>query len=238
MGPGGTTPRVKPLLVILSECAGLPLTRTQAEYDAAVFGPAAPNIAGLFSEMSNGKFTFSRAAVAKVGPLDCTTPITEAENYRRQLEGAANADGTGGFEFKNYDTDANGTVSGDELALLGLSTFDRNGGKNLGFTNVTVFPGTARQVHVNVMWCYAGDATPLDNWAHELCHGSCGMRDLYGSNCRGLYQTLASCTAGGTTPTNLVHLDPWHKIRMGWVVPLIYDLRDFPAGVAIALRRH
>jgi hypothetical protein len=91
----------------------------------------------------------------------------------------------------------------------------------------------SREVQVNVMWCFAGDLTPIDNWAHELCHAACGMQDIYGYACRGLDLSLASCTAGGTAPTRLRHLDPWHKIRMGWVKPHIYDLRDFPAGAFV-----
>ena len=229
LGPGAG-PVVKPLLVVLSECAGAPLTRTPDEYAQGVFGPGHPNIRSFFLEMSNGAFTFSRAGVAKVGPYDC--PLPDATSVRDQLEDAADADGPGGFEFKTYDTDGDGTVENDELALLGISTFDRAGGQTFG-VDATLFAGTPRQVRVALRWCFAGDATSLDNMAHELAHGSCGIADLYGSNCRGLGLTLASCTAGASTPTRLVHLDPWHKIRLGWTRPLIYDIRHFPAGATV-----
>ena len=226
----GSGPVVRPLLVLVAECAGSPLSRTIAQYEQGIFGPAAPNVKGWFSEMSHGVFTFSRAGLFKIGPYAC--PLPELTSVRTQLEDAANADGTGGFEFKNYDTDGDGTVETSELALLGISSFYHSGGQTFGVDTV-IFPGTPRQVRVALKWSYAGDGETLGTMAHELCHGACGMADLYGSNCRGFGLTLATCTAGATIPTDLVHLDAWHKIRMGWVRPLIYDLKDFPAGAAL-----
>jgi M6 family metalloprotease-like protein len=228
MGPGGTVPVTRPLMLLVSVCAGSPLPtgRTLAQYDSAVFGPGHPSVAGYFSEMSNGKFTFSRAGAKQVGPYACPIP---GDSVRVQLEDAANQEGTGGFEFKNFDTNNDGTVSSNELVILGISTFEGGPGQTFG-VSTTLFPGTARQVNIAVQWSYAGAAYSIDTWAHELCHAGCGMVDLYGSNCRSYGLTLASCSS---TTTFFNHIDAWHKIRMGWVKPLIYDIRDFPAGAAI-----
>lgn len=233
MGPGASPPIVKPLLVLLSECASSPLSKSVDEYTRAVFGrvrdtdPESPNIAAWFKEMSNGAFTFRKVAVAKIGPYNC--PLPDATSVRTQLEDAANV---GGFNYRDFDTNGDGTVDNDELALLGIRSFYPGGGQAFPVF-ATVFPGTPRQVDVALRWCFAGDATGFHNMAHELAHGSLGMVDLYGSHCRGHGLTLASCTAGETSPTWLTHLDPWHKIRMGWVAPRIYDLRYFPAGEAL-----
>ena len=231
MGPGTASgPVVRPLLVIVSECAGSPIVRTLAQYDQGMFGPQHPNVAGWFSEMSNGAFTFSRANVVRIGPYAC--PLPDLTGVRTQLEDAANFDGPGGFEFRDYDTNADGILSPTEMGLLGISSFFHAGGQTFP-VDATIFPGTAREIRVALKWAFAGDQETLSTMAHELCHAACGMVDLYGSNCRGMGLTLASCTAGATAYTDLVHLDPWHKIRMGWVKPLIYDIRDHPAGAAI-----
>ena len=231
MGPGTAGgPVVRPLLVLVAECTGSPIVRTLAQFDQGIFGPQHPNVAGWFTEMSNGAFTFSRANVVEIGPYAC--PLPDATSVRTQLEDAANFDGPGGFEFKDYDTNSDGILSTNEMALLGISSFFHAGGQAFS-VDATVFPGTAREIRVALKWAFAGDQETLSTMAHELCHAACGMVDLYGSNCRGLGLTLASCTAGETSYTDLVHLDPWHKIRMGWVKPLIYDIRDHPAGAAI-----
>ena len=227
----GPVPVVRPLLVLVSECDDHPLSRTMEEYEQGVFGPAHPNLSAWFSEMSNGAFTFSRATIVHLGPYSC--PLPELTSVRTQLEDAANVDGPGGFEFKNYDTNHDGIVETSELALLGISSVYRAAGQTFPVDQV-IFPGDAsRQVRVALKWSFVGDNDTLTTMAHELCHGACGMVDLYGSHCRGIGLTLASCTSSETTPTDLVHLDPWHKIRMGWVRPLIYDIKEFPAGAAI-----
>jgi M6 family metalloprotease-like protein len=229
MGPRSTTASVtQPLLLLVSVCAGNPLPsgRTLAAYDTATFGPGHPSIAGYFNEMSNGKFKFSRAGAFQLGPYPCPIP---GDSFRVQLEDAANQDGPAGFEFRNFDTNSDGTISSNELVIMGISTFP---GIGQAFPAVTtLFPGTARQVNINVRWAYANSSYGLDTAAHELCHAACGMVDLYGSNCRNLGLTLASCSSI-TTYWN--HLDAWHKMRLGWVKPLIYDIRDFPAGAPIA----
>jgi hypothetical protein len=94
----------------------------------------------------------------------------------------------------------------------------------------TLFPGTARQIGISVMWSYVNTTMSIDTWVHELCHAALNFHHLYGSNCRGFGLTVASC---GSTIGSLVHLDPWNKVRLGWVKPLIYDIRDHPAGAAL-----
>lgn len=223
---------VRPLLVLLAECRGSPLTRSTNEYQAAFFGPAHPNIAAWFSEMSDGKFTFSNAATVRV-VFDCPIP---GNAEKAQLEAAADADGPGGFEFKNFDGNGDGIVDSTELSLCAISTFefgDRAWGQSR-LVDVTVFPATSREVRLMLHWAGAGDRSSLDNLAHELGHGALDMQHFYGFNCRGLGLTVASCTAGSNAPSTLVHLDPWNKMRLGWTRPWIYDLKnDFPAGVAI-----
>jgi hypothetical protein len=65
---------------------------------------------------------------------------------------------------------------------------------------------------------------------HELSH-SLGTVDLYANNCRSSGLTLMSCTIFATDDDRRTyHLDPWHKMRLGWLRPRIFTLGS--GGVA------
>ena len=221
----------RPLVVLLTELVGTPLSRTTNEFKQGVFGPGHPNVLAYVSEMSNGALTLTNGGFVKIGPVLASDLGPDVQ--RSIMERAANSDGPGGFEFKNFDANGDGTIENNELTILGISS-DTTGWGNANWFDTTIFPSEpARRVRVHMRWAYAGDTSGLHNMAHEIAH-TAGMHHLYGLSCRGYGLTVASCTAGGApTTTDLIHLDPWNKLRMGWVKPLIYDLKDFPAGAAI-----
>jgi hypothetical protein len=63
------------------------------------------------------------------------------------------------------------------------------------------------------------EGASLTTLAHELLH-QLGAVDVYGSQCHNQGVTLMSCTVGDVDPVTY-HLDPWHKIQLGWLHPRI-----------------
>jgi hypothetical protein len=70
--------------------------------------------------------------------------------------------------------------------------------------------------------------------AHELAH-TLGADEVYGSSCNSQNLSLMSCTVGGADDAvNLYHLDPWHKMVLGWKSPIFADVAGSGCGTLSA----
>lgn len=239
----------RPLLVIwIREPDGAPsdeLMRRKQHYEDIIFGhpsnpgyPDAlralePSLVDYYRDLSGGKFTWTRAGF--VGPLTAhgTTKDTTDEARRAILAAAAE----GHFNFKAFDANHDGTISARELAVLIIN----NRGVSGGQANHFMKPASGRRASpstqplpipgqgvtfagADVLAGEGGFAT----FGHELFHGLGGI-DLYGpwNGCYGMsyHLSLMGATGGGMPDDERIfHLDPWHKMLVGWIEPRLHAI--------------
>jgi len=224
-------PRAIPLLLVLAETPAtrgrLPLTQSLDFYDKLVFGSQEPSVVSFFESNANGRFFFVRAGA--IGPLPITTPVN-TEEHADVVEAAVKA----GFSFWDYDFNLDGRVDENELIVLAVSNHGRDSGaarrvcRNVGsrglLENIDLCP-TDGGVNVAAV----GHLGETYNTSHELMH-TLGTTDLYGpggaGECWNGGYTLMGCARGGSPHQRIwTHLDPWHKIRLGWAAPRYVSTR-------------
>jgi M6 family metalloprotease-like protein len=194
-------------------------------YHNLIFGSANSPISmnGYFEENSNARFWWvpvatelgPTAGITKVwvnssGCLECPG-MTEIAYYSNLVAHAMQS-----VNFANYDSDHNGVVTMDEMAIAIINSDFKSGGtRNAGHV-----PGP--QAAFQGLVSNLGYFVTFDTWCHELSH-SLGTLDLYGTNCASEDVTLMSCTSPFAN-SNSFHLDPWHKMQFGWTEPRIREL--------------
>ncbi len=224
----------RPLLVILANFAGgNPFAHTLDYFDNLVFNWfQKQSLNGYFLANSNGRFLWSRAGRGIVGPVQMTADqrsdaVKNDTLYinmilKRVIE-------LGLFNFVQFDANGDYYVTQDELGLLIITNDGDTAGAaratglfqlSPGADNITRFlinePGLPNVAVVNHQ---AGFVT----MAHEVSH-ILGAVDLYGSNCLSQNLTLMSCTGGPADDMSSYHLDPWHKIQLGWDEPRVEEI--------------
>src|SRR5262249_14632904 len=227
----------RPLLVIwIREPDGAPagqLMPRKQPYEALIFGhpsnpgyPDAlrtlePSLVDYYRDLSGGKFTWTRAGF--VGPLTAhgTTKDTKDEARRAILAAATE----GHFNFKAFDANHDGTISARELAVLVINNRGVSGGQANHFPPPLPIPGQGVSfAGADALAGEGGFAT----FGHELFHGLGGI-DLYGpwNGCYGMsyHFSLMGATGGGTPDDERIfHLDPWHKMLVGWIEPRLHAI--------------
>jgi M6 family metalloprotease-like protein len=206
-----------------------------------------PSVNGYYLENSHGHFLWTRAGT--IGPvlldaseaaalratqsddgdgtmrfgIDCGAGIA----FLLQLAAAKT-----GYNFAQWDRNGDGVVDNSELfiMLVGNAGDLFGGNRPIGAASSgQVVPGQS----VTLRGSVAGldHQTSLTTFAHEAGH-SLGTQDLYGPK-QDLNQglTLMSGTfESGVDGRRTFHLDPWHKLRLGWLRPRIFPMS--PGGVA------
>lgn len=208
----------RPLLVILLEIKSdrFPADHTRGYYDRLFFGPTFPNVVKYFTENSYGKFTWSRAAILGPIPISYIPSTLGARERPAALDLASTA---GGLNFATYDRNRDGVVSGDELGIIVI-----NSGSTLidaAQTQDIYYTPSGSRVTLNLSMTAAGQRLSFTTAAHELSH-QLGTVDIYGSNCLNDHLSLLGCTAGVPDKLRPYHMDPWHKIQLGWIEPSIF----------------
>jgi M6 family metalloprotease-like protein len=234
----------RPLLVILVRFGGVALAHDNAYYDDFVFNFFNTNsVNGCYLENSNSRFFWSRASTGvypgMIGPLD----LPMGEN-RAAFNALAPAGQLGeelfvsnivyramtmtSFSFGDFDANADRTVTTDELGILIISNDRESSGANRSTHNVKP-GGTAVAVNVNL--AEVSHREGINLIAHEMSH-SLGTFDLYGPPDWPVSQNLSLMAArnfsnpAAADGNDIYHLDPWHKMQLGWVEPRIRSLRD------------
>lgn len=233
---------VRPLLVIL-------LDFTDARFAAS--GPGSPayyrdyffdgsrNVADFYAEQSQGLFAWGKAGPGVIGPFthrdvrgtrgDESTWLcafgcgsrTDVDVRREAIRLAS----INGFDFSAFDTNGNGKIGPTELTLYVLEASPQTGGAARG---VDCFRPTGSSVEVCGGFVPgSAQGTPDAIIQHELGH-TLGMYDVYGTRSHSQNRTLASSSVPGW-----YHLDPWHKIQLGWIRPRIFGAG--PNGSCVTL---
>ncbi|MCA8958529.1 MAG: hypothetical protein KDC87_20800, partial [Planctomycetes bacterium] len=127
-----------------------------------------------------------------------------------------------GASFRALDTDRNGVLEAHECVLaMYFADLIGDGGAHRGFSTSTVPGESGLRISTSLLYLY--DRTNISTITHELTH-TLGTDDVYGSGGRYNYRvSLMGATIDGN-PTLRVHLDCWHRMRLGWVVPRIIPM--------------
>jgi hypothetical protein len=117
------------------------------------------------------------------------------------------------FDFTGYDIEWDPAVNKPKLGVLVID----NSSENSGAFRAPI--------------AFVGERAAFVLFAHELAH-RVGAVDIYGS---GRLNSYASLMGGNGDPDSRssVHLDPWHKMRLGWCEPQLHLL--LPGGSPITL---
>jgi len=227
----------RPLLVMLLQAppgkgTTARIDQNIAYYDRMIFGPDFPNVAQYFavnSAYSNYTargghgFTWSKAAV--IGPVLDSTPQSTLEKRWSSVKKIAASQG---FDFSQYDHNSDGVVTESELGILVVDNYGAYGGITGGNPGCVDVP-SPRPSRPRISVCsgvsMVDHRANMITLAHELSH-QLGTIDIYGST-GGVSLNLS--LMGGTVDTVLdktFNLDPWHRSRLGWIKPRIFNLSE------------
>jgi M6 family metalloprotease-like protein len=246
-GPVQRAIGTQPLLVILlgsSDPAWQP-TRSQQEIRNLIFG-SMNSVAAYYLENSYGQFTFTEAFTTpwlvaqddlSTGDWDeSTSAFLYAGGYdieqRKSAYVIQQVEQQTGFRFSQWDSNIDGRIMENELTILWIYP-EAAGGRERGiYPSPVRVPSLTQGVQITSLARVAdNDPVLLPLIAHELGHVALHLDDLYedpGINYPGnagyslMAQHDGTCNplpAGGcfTAP----HLDPWAKIKLGWLTPTV-----------------
>lgn len=236
----------RPMLIIVTTfLSAPPLAHSFAYYDDVVFNFFNTNsINGYVLENSNARFFWARAGTGLIGLTNL--PVTQIRtNFASDAAWVSNVIAhtmmRGLFDFSSYDADGDGTVRPGELGVLIVSndpTITPRGGvpnEGLGANRESLRVqqgGSTVAVEMSepggaTFW---SDNVGFNVAAHEAGH-LLGALDLYGSagvtvgQNLSLYDNRDGALAGALQFNDIYHIDPWHKMWLGWVEPRIQSLR-------------
>ena len=216
----------RPLLVILADIMNIkkPNASHNVDYfDKMLFGPR-PSLSNYYSEVSYGKFTYSRADI--LGWHKIYVTMRWVFNHPSEFLVKAVKTVDKDFDFAIYDTNHDGVVTNEELTLIvvisGVAYYQWNWWAE---DEITTNDDVLVELHYSILdeWC------PIGVFAHELGH-DIGLPDLYDydfdSNGVGQYGLMSNGLFGYIHPT------AWDKIQLGWIIPTVittsgtYTLND------------
>ena len=219
---GGT----RPLLVVLVHFNDSPMVGNSNSFEHLVFDTAHQprNVQGAFHEMSNGRFAWTRAGVVTI-TVPASDRITNTaaripdENlavllYHSNLVHRTMVSGQ--VDFAQY-ADSHGSLTEKNLAIVFLCNGE--GGAVRGSGPVRP-PGSTCEFNGAV--ATAGQGNYLQFISHELLH-LLGCLDLYPPSCWNAKLSMMSCEDFNTNYA-IWHLDPWHKMQLGWSEPRLQSL--------------
>jgi M6 family metalloprotease-like protein len=208
-----------------------------------IFGPN-PSVRDYFLENSGGRFMIEKAGV--LGWYDADKPADHYWNHpaaccedgflgghtEKWAESVRKADNE--FNFKSYDTNNDNYLSAAELGIV--IVIPQN--TPFGTKNYALGRQCPEQEHlivdgvrVNIIAeIYIGSPPHLGVVAHELAHVILVAGDMYfwffQPYAAGAYSVMDDA------PPAPPHLDPFHKLRLGWIPPKVvnmdgcYKIRD------------
>lgn len=141
------------------------------------------------------------------------------------------------FNLAAFDLNGDAIVSENELTVLLISNYAERGAANrslnLGGLPNSADPSRPITLRGPIAWC--DHRTSFTTWLHELSH-SIRTVDLYNgiqiapsgnnTNAFGFRSTLMGGTLDIRNNDNPAtwHMDPWHKMKLGWLRPRLVPL--------------
>ena len=191
-----------------------------------------PSVADYFTAVSGDNFTITNAGIlgwfnadkpdsfywAPSDPTDADGDGFISGHTRKWWEAITKADPI--FNFASFDTDGNGVLEPKELGIVIVIPQNSPFGTNRAPASreyPTWTPLVVDGVRIPVIAeVYAGSPPNLGVFVHELCHLLLGMPDMY-------FNFFFPFAAGQYSIMDVTyidsHLDPFHKIRLGWLQP-------------------
>jgi M6 family metalloprotease-like protein len=240
MTVGGVQARgARPLVIVLQQFSSAPaagvngqapgLAHSSTEFDQLMFNFFQKSANAYFSENSRGRFFWTRAGAGIYGPFFHTGAQFDLEdpaNGKRlkRLNLALQDLASAGFNFANYDTNGDKVITSNELTVMVIDNISGISGGNRGPAPNCYAPAN-QNVNVCLGMITIGDRASLMTFVHELSH-QLGTIEMYGSNFNANFQyTLMGATMfPNNDDRRTFHLDPWHKMMLGWLEPRIYSL--------------
>ena len=148
-----------------------------------------------------------------------------------------------GFDFSRYDTNGDRTITPDELQIVIINAdvpltgttathpaSFADGGSNRWSGNADFSDGYKYRGSVAI----CGEGTGFATLVHEISH-SLGTIDLYGAKSRvNQSSTIMSGTISGNEDDKWsINMDPYHRMRLGWVQPRVYQMSEGGGSVTI-----
>jgi M6 family metalloprotease-like protein len=239
----------RPLLIILVDVAQslkhtvdgssrVPYMHDGKYYDALVYGNGdsrfqtieghkSPSVADYFLDISNGRFTWSRAAPV-IGPLQLSAEDSSLELPVRLAKILTAAVQQAGVNFNEFETSGDKTISSQELGVVIIDNYipsSDGGATRTSHPNTVSIDVPNNTQSLRIKAAFIGHRAGFMTICHELCHVVGTNHDLYGAS--GLNQ---NCTLMDATMTGILddpqsyHLDSWHKMQFGWSEPRIRTL--------------
>ena len=229
----------RPLLVILTQFDGYPAFEGNAtsyfrNLAFNTFAPASnPSLTAYYLENSNSRFYWLPAGVGVVGPYQFRAEDVGQDNNGQltrislALEAAAND----GFDFSQFDANGDGVVTNSELEILIVDNLTGNGFERSASTRWSDPKCFAIDDGKRTLLCLkaslVGQSASFMSMAHELLHslGISAKSDIYGSNDNSQgYTTMDATIYSELEDRRTYHLDPFHKVQLGWVEPKLYSM--------------
>lgn len=208
----------RPLLLIIGNFAGDP-PLAGFNFETLIFGPGYPNLMDYYREISHNRFTWSRAGVLRA---NFSQGERTTKNSHEAILAAA-ADQNPNFQWTQLDANRDGRVTGSELSILIIDNQGAGGQtRPVQWGNLSL--AVSRVSHMDTFMTFC----------HEICH-TLGALDLYGLT--GLHGDLSLMGPTiGNSERRSWHLDPWHKLVLGWISPRVVSLRGDGRAVLTAIQ--
>jgi M6 family metalloprotease-like protein len=216
----------RPLLVILCTLSG-PLGPPVVD-PYQLFGKADDltwrNVRDYFLAVSCGRFTWKPAHTSifsvALDKMESQTTFVERLPILYRAVKSQNRD-----FFKAFDSNHDGELRYGELSILVIDNGDSGFNQtNLDGPAIRVADQTTSADN-SVGHSFVGTPNSLCLIAHELSH-ILGTDDLYGpdNDLNGGASLMGEVQDGDGYAS--YHLDPWHKMRLGWAEPRIHELNS------------
>ncbi len=224
--------------IIVASVAGSPsFTQPASYYQCMVFGECTGtiprNVRDYSREVSSGAFTWEKAGPpisvalpSNIGNMfDRNTLSRVVEMALVQAYGSAapwSPIDAGLWANLMMFSPGDNKITADELSFLVIHNTTANDGN----TSDICFTMQRAPMDVCTQVSSVGYHPSLMLIAHELTH-QLGAIDIYSGQCDSCMNSRLSLMAANTGADDMstFHLDPWHKIQLGWANPLIRDLR-------------
>lgn len=236
MDPSPSNHKIYPIVTIIWDPHRprvTPLNRRRAE---EIIFRGDNTVKTYFQEVSAGKVTIRN--IATLGPYDAQLPYehywentgnlsTSWRNphHRKYMEAVSMA--SRDFNFKKYDTNNDGVLAPTELGIVLLVPDNRPGGggweRGINLTEIPSKPlivngvRTTRLVEIRVD---QNKTRVVGTIAHELMHLLFKAKDMYWP-CK--YPHAAGAFSLMDHHQQSTHLDPLHKLKMGWLKPQVAE---------------